>query len=103
MAASHRQGDSWVYVGKASVKTIDGELVNVVGWDISSAVKRANGDLIANIDTTWVSTAEQTFTHTKLDTTAWPLGTQYFNIKLTSPEGEIISSTPAAVTITKGF
>jgi hypothetical protein len=103
MAAEHRQGDSWAYVGTASVKSVDGDIVDVAGWGISSQLKKHNGDVVADINTAWISTAEQTFSHNYLDTTTWPLGTLYFNIKLTSPGGEVISSTPAAVTITKGF
>lgn len=103
MRTEHRQGDSWSYIGTAVVTDVSGNPVNMAGWTISSDLKTTTGEVISSFSVGWIDVAAQTFYHRHQSTADWPVGKALFNIRLVSPDGDIVSSAPTAVYIVKAF
>lgn len=103
MNNTHTQGNSWSFVGKADVKDANGLPVDITNWTVESQLKNADGSFTDTFDCGWVPNEGNTFFHKKLNTSHWPIGTIRFMIKLTSPLGESITSSPTEITIKRAF
>ena len=101
MSITIRQGDSWSYTASVSIQN-NGVPASTVGWVITS--KLMDGTRISLVfDTGWIDASVGSFYHKAAAslTAKLPVGKYRFNVKFTSPSGEVISSDPVNVIVEK--
>ena len=73
------------------------------GWVPTSQVRTYADVLIATLDAQWVDAALTRYIRLRAaDTSGWPQGPAQFDVRLTSPAGVRLQTTPATLSITKG-
>jgi hypothetical protein len=89
----HKRGDAWSRAGIAGIRTPDGQLMDLTGWQVrSQAREKDGGGLVCEFVCTLVDPITQTYTHAKQDTTAWPVCDLLCDVEFTSPTGFNVST-----------
>jgi hypothetical protein len=96
----HKRGDSFLLTGK-----IDETIANVsdfTGWTGESQVRNNKSELIAQLTFAWVDATTGKCQLTHLDTSDWPLGNLWLDIRLTSSAGFKVSTGRELLFINQG-
>ena len=73
------------------------------GWVPTSQLRTYADVLIDTLDAQWVDAADTRYIRLRAaDTSGWPQGPAQFDVRLTSPAGVRLQTTPATLSITKG-
>jgi len=98
MAIEQKRGDSLSYLGMIPATYVDGYFSD---WVLSAMIRSfPYYTLIDNLIVEWVDpTTAREFTVTKIDTTAWPVGTAVMDIQLTRPDGFVRSTDTVQIEI----
>lgn len=90
-----KRGDSFDYSGAGITATLNGQAVSdFTGWTGASQVRPARGgDVVATLDFQWLDAAQGSFRISAPGSTAaWPLAVLAFDVRLTAPGGEVITT-----------
>lgn len=95
-----KQGDSFDQMVTIPADFPDGYFL---GWDVSSQLRDADGNVIATLDTSWGDPATtRTLRLLKIDTTAWPVGTAKFDVQFKrQSDGYVLSTSTAKLKVTE--
>jgi hypothetical protein len=99
----HKAGDTWSTLGYATVIELEtGNMADLTGWIVESQMRDFNGELIAQFDCTLTDPIKQVFTHIAPDTSNWPPGVAFIDVRFKSPEGQVISTDTQSIVIERG-
>lgn len=98
---AHKRGDTLDLAGPINI-TLDGEPVpSLEGWTGRSQLRAINGALIADLGFEWIDAAQRLCRLRVADTLAWPIAPAEFDIELTSPAGDRVSTPTTRIDIVK--
>jgi len=96
---AHKRGRSFDLVATIPEQFPDGHFV---GWTVASQIRRGNGDLVADLQVTWLDAATTRHLHLlQLDTHGWPVSTVYMDVQLTRPDGYTLSTSTVSILVDK--
>jgi hypothetical protein len=95
----HIRGDTFDFSGPLSLTEGGSPVVDFSGWGARSMVRNANGTLIEELAVTWVDAVQGIIRLRSQNTSSWPVGRARFDIELTSPTGDTVSTRAANLEI----
>lgn len=101
-AYQHKRGDTFELSGVIDVKH-QGQIVpDLTGWVGKSQLRKQSGELIADLVFTWIDAAQR-ICNIKHEGSAadWPICVAQMDIKMTSPDGYVVSTQTAEINIAR--
>lgn len=96
----HIRGDTWSQTGVAGIRTPDGALIDLTGWQLrSQARKKDDGALVCEFTCTLVNPITQVYRMEKQVTTDWPTEVLLADVQFTSPTGFVVSTPTFAIDV----
>lgn len=95
---THKRGDTFLF-SAALRASKTGPATDVTDWDITSMIRDAEDVLIDEITVTVTDAANGAYALRVDDTTAWPIGTAYWDIQYIDDSGIIRSTETIQVQI----
>ena len=99
--SQHKRGDTFDVSGQIDVTASGAAVTNLTGWTGASQIRSSGGVLIADLTFSWINAAQRTMRLRATDTADWMLGKHEIDIQLTSPSGDIVSTSTAQIEIVK--
>ncbi len=101
MLTFKRTGTFYI-TGQITVYQDNVNLSDLTGWTGQSELRTGTGDLVANLNFTWLDAAQRTFKLEVLDPSAWPLGIHNFDILLTAPDAFVVPTHTGQIRVEGG-
>jgi hypothetical protein len=100
--ATHKRGDTFDASGQLTVTDGGAPLPSLQGWTGRCQLRTATGQLIADLNFSWVDAAQRLCRLYAGSTQAWPLGLAELDIELTSSAGHVVSTQTTRIKIARG-
>ena len=88
----HKRGDTFSLSGTVSATDGGVAVTDFTGWTGASQLRDESGAKIADLTFAWVDATAATASLVHTSTTTWPVGPAWFDIQMTTPAGDIIST-----------
>lgn len=96
----HKRGDGWSRGGVAGIRTPDGALMDLTGWQVrSQARQKEDGALVCEFTCTLVDPITQAYITVQKDTTNWPAVLLLCDVEFRSPSGFPVSTPTFAIDV----
>lgn len=94
----HKRGDTFLFIAVLR-ETKTGPVIDLTDWTIASMVRDADDVLVDQVTVTVTDAANGAYSLRVDDTTAWPVGTTYWDIQYTDADSIIRSTETIALQI----
>lgn len=101
MSAEHKRGDTFDRSGQVDLSEGGTPVIDMTGWTGRSQIRTSGGQLIAELDFSWLDASQRKMRLRKADTGTWPIGRAEIDIQFTSPAGDVVSTRTATIEIVK--
>lgn len=96
------RGDTFEFSGPVTATVNGTEITDLTDWEAACQIRTEMGGLVADLEVTWLARSPaQIRIKAPGSTQGWPPGKARFDIQFTTPDGRIVSTRPAAMTITQ--
>lgn len=99
--ARFKRGDTFILSGPITVTDGGEALTDLTGFTGRSQLRELKGPLIAELVFSWLDAEQCLCQLSASNTAAWPVGLAEFDIELTSPAGQVMSTRTACIEIVK--
>lgn len=98
----HRRGATFDLSGVITVKHQGVPVPDLTGWTGASKVKTPHGQLVADLEFSWLDASQRLARIRAQNTDNWPVGVLVTDILLTSPNGDKVPTDRAEFTCFAG-
>jgi hypothetical protein len=96
----HKRGASFLLLVRIPSAFADGHFA---GWVPTAQVRTDKGELVADLAVAWQDPVTTRILELEcIDTVAWPVGSAEFDVRLTDPDGFVVTTSTASFHIVRG-
>lgn len=96
-----KRGDTFNVSGTLTVTENGATVTDLTGYTGAAQVRDGNDSLISTLTFTWLDASTASAQIVASDTTDWPVETLYFDVQLTTPAGDVISTDTARIRVSR--
>ena len=99
--SQHKRGDTFDVSGQIDVTLQGSPVLDLTGWTGASQIRTTSGALIADLTFSWLNPAQRLMRLRATNSSGWMLGTHEIDVQLTSPAGDVVSTSTATIEIVR--